>query len=112
LYVYPDTVGLPTIGWDHLIKPGEHFTTVTQAQADALRTADLTPACMCVESHVTVPMNDNEYGALVCFTFNVDGTDFADGTLLRKLNAGDRTGAARSLLCGIRTGWKESWWWF
>ena len=67
---------------------------MTQAQADALRTADLIPACVCVESHVTVPTNDNEYGALVCFTFNVGGTAFVSSTLLRKLNAGDRKGAA------------------
>ena len=50
-----------------------------------------------VRSKVTVPLTDNQFGALVSFTFNVGPANFNKSTLLRKLNAGDYKGAAAEL---------------
>jgi hypothetical protein len=41
-----------------------------------------------------VPLTQNEYDALVSFTYNAGGGNLAKSTLLRKLNAGDYDGAA------------------
>jgi lysozyme len=47
-----------------------------------------------VKRLVKVPLTQNEYDALVSFTYNAGGGNLAKSTLLRKLNAGDYEGAA------------------
>lgn len=47
-----------------------------------------------VRSLVKVPLNENQFGALVSFTFNVGVGNFGKSTLLKKLNRGDYAGAA------------------
>lgn len=44
---------------------------------------------------VRVPLNANERTALLSFVYNVGSANFRASTLLRRLNAGDRPGAAR-----------------
>ena len=41
-----------------------------------------------VARNVSVPLNDNQFAALVCFTFNVGRGNFLASTLFRNLNAG------------------------
>jgi GH24 family phage-related lysozyme (muramidase) len=43
---------------------------------------------------VTVEINQNQFDALVDFTFNLGSGALAGSTLLKKLNAGDYEGAA------------------
>ena len=44
LTAYDDTDGLKTIGWGHLIKPNEDYSTITLEQAESLLTSDLSQA--------------------------------------------------------------------
>lgn len=44
---------------------------------------------------VTVPINSNEADALISFSYNVGISAFKRSTLLKRLNKGDRTGAAQ-----------------
>jgi hypothetical protein len=44
--------------------------------------------------HVDVELSQNEFDALVAFVFNVGEPQFANSTLLRVLNTGDKAGAA------------------
>ena len=42
LQTYKDTLGVPTIGWGHALKPNESYPNgITQVQADAFLLADL-----------------------------------------------------------------------
>ncbi|MBI5523377.1 MAG: lysozyme [Desulfarculus sp.] len=95
--------GKPTIGWGHVIQPGERFQEpISQAQGLALLAKDVESAAAAVERLVKVPLNDNQFSALVSLTYNIgadeDADDVAEGlgdsTLLRLLNAGDTLGAA------------------
>ncbi len=89
LTAYKDSVGVWTIGYGHTgadVKPG---MTITNARADELLKSDLRTAERAVDNAVTVPLSDNQFGALVSFVFNVGVGAFNGSTLLRKLNAGD-----------------------
>lgn len=62
---------------------------ITEAEAEQRLKRDLETAERAVELAVKVPLNDNQFGALVSFAFNVGAGAFRDSTLLRKLNAKD-----------------------
>lgn len=98
-YPDPGTGGEPlTIGFGHTSSAGPpvvtHGMVITTAQGEAILQQDLAGTEATVRSYVKVPLNDNEFGALVSFVFNVGGGNFVSSTLLRKLNAGDKIGAA------------------
>ena len=92
--VYKDVAGLPTIGYGHLIKPGEEYTTITHEEAIALLHEDLRIAEQAVESAVKVPLRQCEFDALVSFTFNLGSGALRASTLLKKLNDSDYEGAS------------------
>ncbi len=98
LMSYQDQHGVWTIGWGHTgpdIGPGQ---TCTASQADSWFLADTAFACQAISETVTVPLSQNQFDALVSFTFNVGVGSEAHSTLLRLLNAGDYTGAADQFL--------------
>lgn len=88
LQAYRDAVGVWTIGYGHTagVKAGQ---TITEAQATKFLLADLADAENAVERFVTVPLNDNQFAALVSFTFNCGVEAFRRSTLRKKLNARD-----------------------
>jgi GH24 family phage-related lysozyme (muramidase) len=94
---YLDQVGVPTIGWGHTA--GVHMgMTVTRADCEAFLAADLHVAEEAVTRLVKVSLSDNQFDALVSFTFNVGTGALAASTLLRDLNAGDYAAAADQFL--------------
>lgn len=90
---YPDAGGY-SIGYGHFILPGERFTSITKAQAEALLTADVMKANDAIARLVKVPLTQNQHDALVSFIYNVGVGNFSGSTLLKKLNARDFVGAA------------------
>jgi len=106
LKVYKDAVGLPTIGYGHLIKAGEVFTTITQQQAEDLLRKDLVQFENGINQLVTVPLTQNQFDALVSFTFNLGVGSLKSSTLLKKLNAKDYAGASAEFLRWDKAGGK------
>jgi lysozyme len=94
LEAYRDPVGVLTIGYGHTtgVKRG---MSVTADEAENLLMEDLDVAQADVRHYVKVALNDNEFGALVSLAFNIGESTFSHSTLVRKLNKGDRSGAAR-----------------
>lgn len=87
-----DPPGVLTIGLGHVITGREPFDCsrgITEAQADELLVLDTAEAAAEVETHVTVPLNQNQFDALTCLTFNIGRHGFDTSTLLRELDAGD-----------------------
>src|SRR5260221_405448 len=81
--------GKRTTGYGHVITGNEPLDcsgTITPAQADALLVLDTASAARDVETHVTVPLNQNQFDALTCFAFNIGRGGFDASTLLRGLN--------------------------
>ncbi|WP_228015419.1 lysozyme [Leptolyngbya ectocarpi] len=93
LKAYQDAVGVWTIGYGTTrgVKPGQE---ISQAQAEALLKTDLARFERDVSQAVRVPINDNQFAAIVSFTYNVGSGAMRSSTLLRKLNRRDIYGAA------------------
>ena len=96
LTAYPDPGsknGEPwTIGYGHTsdgFLKVEKGLRITQDVADGALENDLNEIAAAVERLVKVELNDNQFGALVSFTFNVGVGAFSKSTLLKKLNAGN-----------------------
>ena len=89
--------GVSTIGYGHTkgVKVGDQ---VTQKQAEKLFEDDLKRHTREVIDHLKVPVNQNQLDALVSKHFNIGDRQFKESTLLKKLNAGDFSGAAKEFL--------------
>lgn len=71
----------------------EHLT-INRQIALLLLKADLRSRAELLLALVTVPLNQNQFDALMDFMFNVGEGNLQASTLLKKLNAGDYAGAA------------------
>jgi lysozyme len=88
---YKDTADKWTIGIGHLIKPSEKelmYRVLSKPEAVALAYEDLRTTEALVNRLVKVPLNQQQYDALVIFAFNI-GTQFQTSTVLRLLNEGN-----------------------
>lgn len=94
LTVYKDQAGLDTIGYGHLNVPGASYQQITAIQAEEILRRDLARGETAITKSVTVPLSENEFDALSSFVFNVGPGAFQKSTLLKKINAGDKAGAA------------------
>jgi lysozyme len=56
---------------------------------------------------VKVPLHQHEYDAYISFSYNVGSAAFCNSTLVRKLNAGDYSGACAELLRWTKAGGRE-----
>ena len=97
---YRDPVGVWTIGYGHTDSAGhprrrdDPGLTLTEHDAEIILQRDLAQYEAAVQGEVKVPLNENQYGALVSFTYNLGPGNLRSSTLLRKLNAGDYAGAS------------------
>ncbi len=97
LEAYQDIAGIWTIGYGHTgadVQPG---MKISERDAEELLRRDLKPREQAVEGAVKVPLNQNEFDALVSFVYNVGAAAFRGSTALKRLNKGDRVGAADAL---------------
>jgi len=94
LMAYQDIRGIFTIGWGHTGPEVCAGLVWTQARADLQLTIDEKSAVACVNASVTVILTQHEFDSLVDFCFNCGNTAFRYSAMLRKLNAGDYSGAA------------------
>ena len=99
-HAYPDpgsgdepwTIGY---GTTHNVHRG---MVVTEQQAHDMLVGELSIYEAAVNHGVHVELAQHEFDALVSFVYNVGVRAFLGSTALRKLNAGDRYGAADALL--------------
>lgn len=79
------------------VKLGE---TITQAQAEEQFEKDLEYFEKGIKNLVKVPLNSNQFSALVSFAYNIGLAGLAGSTALKRLNKKDYVGAAEAM----------SWW--
>ena len=88
LVAYQDSVGVWTIGYGHTKDVWED-RLIIKSTADRLLAEDLAEFEKYVDNLVDVPLTQNQFDALVAWTFNLGPTNLSESTLLKKLNAGD-----------------------
>lgn len=88
--MYYDQSGLPTIGYGTLIDTAAEqwlmTATITKEQAENLMFADLAYTEKMMNRMIISPVNQNQWDALVSFTYNCGPENLRISTLLRKVN--------------------------
>lgn len=107
LHAYQDIVGIWTIGYGHTGDCAVEGNSIDQSTADALLIEDLEKFEKGVSKLLTCNANENQFSALVCFSFNIGLHALGSSHLLSKLNAGDVAGALKEFLRWDRAGGKE-----
>jgi lysozyme len=111
-----------TVGYGHVLYPEqnrlplaqrksynlkiEHFRNWEQSEVDALLKQDLQRFERGVLRYITVPLKQNEFDALVSFSFNLGLGTLQRSSIRSKLNRGDKEGAIDTLLKYCRAGGK------
>lgn len=97
LTAYKCPSGVWTIGYGHTngVKQG---MKITKKQAEHYLKNDLKTYENYVNKYVKVKLNQNQFDALVSFTFNCGGGALKGSALLKRLNSGNYNAAANELL--------------
>lgn len=84
-----------TVGYGHTAS-ARHGLSVTEGDAERLLRQDVQPIEKLIADTVRAPLNQNEHDAIVSLVFNIGEENWKRSTVLRKLNEGDKLGAARA----------------
>jgi len=121
LHPYMDVASLWTIGVGHLIRPGDCFSSmpnekikellsskdrdhpyaellITREEAMEVLAEDVTDVESYLESYIKVPLNQDQFDALISFGFNCGPGVFKTSGACRALNAGDYESVPEKLL--------------
>jgi len=95
--VYDDGVGNSTVGYGHMLRPGESFPGgLTEAQAQELFAKDVERIVSPVLDRIKVPLTQNQVDAIGSFVFNVGPGNFTR-SILPNLNLGNHRGVLASM---------------
>ena len=94
---YDDGIGNRTIGYGHMLRPGESFSGgLTEAQAESLFAKDVERIVSPVLDRIQVPLTQNQIDAIGSFVYNVGPGNFLR-SILPKLNLGNHDGVVASM---------------
>jgi lysozyme len=85
-----------TIGYGHTLTAREG-AAVSAQDAEALLLYDLIAVAHVINEHSYTPLNQNQFDALVSFTFNIGADNFQRSAVLRRINEGALIQAACSM---------------
>lgn len=99
IYPYHDPVGYPTIGYGHLLsrvrwEALSKYPAISKDEASALLRADIGKAARSVMRLIKSPLTENQFAALIDFTFNVGAGNLEISTLRRLVNRQEYEAAA------------------
>jgi lysozyme len=95
LKAYKDIVGVWTIGYGHTGSDVHEGLIITKEQAEELLKSDLSRFEKGVETACSgLVLTDNQFAALVSFSYNLGLGNFNSSTLLKKLKSKDMIGAS------------------
>ena len=111
LNAYDDGVGVWTIGWGTTVYPNgqkvKKGDKITLEQAKQYKAHDLAKFEKAVNDAVKVPLNQNQFNALVSLAYNIGVSAFSYSTLVKSLNEGNYKAAADQFLVWVNAGGKR-----
>ena len=106
--VYFCPAGYLTIGYGHVVKPHEDFSAgIDEAQAEELLRQDAVIAERAVLRLISVPLTDDQFDALVSFTYNLGGGALQRSTLRRKINREEHTDVPKQFMRWVWAGGRK-----
>ena len=105
--IYTCSGGYKTIGFGHKVLPNENYTSISLATAEEILAKDLFKAERSVINLINSPLTDNQFAALVSFTFNIGGAALQRSTLRQKINYGNYQGCKDEFLKWVYAGGKK-----
>jgi len=109
IYICP--AGYPTIGYGHVVKEREmeQFKNgIAETQAKDLLRQDVQEAEKAVLRLITVPLTENQFDALVSFTFNLGAGALQRSTLRWKINREEHKAAPAEFVKWVWAGGEKS----
>lgn len=99
---YHDPVGLPTIGYGHLLSRKawadlSQWSPLTEEEAEELLQRDMVKATDAVLRLTEIELEDHQLAALIDFAFNCGAGNYQASTLRKKVNRGDFADVPRQL---------------
>ncbi|WP_375207765.1 lysozyme [Hyphococcus sp.] len=85
------------IGYGHR-RTAQAGMTITEQEAEQLLREDVRASEDTVRRLVTVPVNENQFSAMVSLAYNLGESGFSRTAVLERINAGDYDGAADGFL--------------
>lgn len=87
--IYLCPAGFKTIGYGHVIKKDENFTSITIEQAEELLLKDVQRIINFLHKNIDFQISKKQFNALISFCYNIGTGAFFASTLRRKINRGD-----------------------
>ena len=105
LYAYKCPAGVWTIGYGHTkdVAPGMQ---ITEDDAHNMLVEELNEYETYVNTLVSVPLNQNQFDALVSWVYNLGGGNLKASTILKVLNSGDYEGVPAQIMRWNKAGGK------
>jgi len=100
------TIGYGSTFYDDGRKVTLKDAEITESRALELLANNLGKYEKAVNDYVKTTLTQNEFDALVSFTYNLGAGNLLSSTLLKKLNAGDKAGAANQFEAWNKAGGK------
>jgi lysozyme len=102
---YKDVAGLRTIGVGHLILPTDNFpdgVAITKERAYEILAVDVEKCETAIAKAIKVPLNQNQYDALVSFGFNCGTGVYWNSAICISLNVGNYSAVPNGLMAWNR----------
>ena len=105
LKAYKCPAGVWTIGYGHTkgVQPGDEWS---EDHADHMLQVELEEYEGYVSKYVTAPLGQNQFDALVSWTYNLGGGNLSASTMLKVLNAGEYEEVPNQMLRWNKAGGK------
>ncbi len=118
--IYDDQTGQPvpahaplprgaTIGYGHLIKPGEDFRRgISEQRATEILRADIITAEHTIHTTIIQPLTQYQFDALVALAFNIGVKNFQKSTVVKYINNPDYRGTSYPDLASAWRAWNRT----
>jgi lysozyme len=99
--------GYLTIGYGHKLLPSDSYKIISPEKAQQILENDLRRIERLVLKYINVGINDDQFAALVSFTFNVGAAALQRSTLRQKINYGYYEDGAKEFLKWVYAGGRK-----